>query len=478
MSLLMEAIERVRFRQHLRFVLPEPKIIGVRTQIERQFSDIAAKRPEEFDLAKAWAILLDAKHRGNELWSVDRKTLRHAPWVIFDIRDGVPPLASDKHFAAAYLKRLMESGTAAAVVNLVHGFLYAYPNRLLTFDVFANALPRLLERHPTARCRRLLDCITRFRLLKPEGPSVVWDYVAQEHGAIGELLDRVGIGETLQRGGFGNAVFEAAMDATSGALIANALAAEHTVTRLMDLAKDEGCAERRLRFPSHRAALVESLVLPFAQGAHGEPVRRLIETFVLDHYRDPRIDRSQWHGVSEEAIRVVSGWLVAETLEDFFRLIEHASQGDPTASRHWRYRKAFWSAYLRAGVITEAWIVLASHVDHDARRVLELDRKAYGRFQRGTGEARNHAALMLRIGDLLITDWSHTGKYRVWEAGGRPQESPEMYKSVYTWGGLTRGADLAGVHYHTERGAWQRRLASYIRDRTGIRLNEWEMLPR
>jgi hypothetical protein len=459
-------------------VLPEPRIEGVRTQLERQFADIAATRPEEFDLSKAWAILLDAKRRGNDLRSVDRKTLRHAPWVIFDIRDGLSPLASDKHFAEAYIRRVMESGTAAAVVNLAHGFLYAYPKRLLTFDVFANALPRLLESRPTARCRRLLDCVTRFRLLKPEGPSFVWDYVARERDAVGEVLDRVGIGETLQRGGFGNAVFEEAMDATSRILIADALAAERTVTRLLDLAKEEPFAGARFRFPSHRAALVERLVLPFAQGAHGEPVRRLIETFVLDHYGDPRIDRSQWHGVSEEAIRVVSGWLVAETLEDFFRLIEHTAKGDPTASRHWRYRKAFWSAYLRADAISDAWIVLASHVDDDARKVLDIDRKAYGRFRRGGGVQANHAALMLRIGDLLITDWSHSGSYRAWESSRRPGEIPAMYKPIYTRFDLVRGADFEGAHYGAEAGTWQRRLSGYIDEMTGIRISFRELMPR
>jgi hypothetical protein len=462
----------------MQLVLPESQLASVRTQLERQFADIAAKRPEEFDLSEAWAALLDAKRRGNDLRSLDRKTLRHAPWVIFDVREGLSPLAGDKRFVEAYLKRLTESGTAAALINLAQGFLYAYPTRLLTFDTFASALPRLLERCQTARCKRLLDCVTRHRLLEPEGPATVWDYLAGEHDAVAEMLMRIGLSETLQRGGFGNAVFEGAMAATRRALTVNTLSAENTVTRLFDLAKDETRASGKFRFPAHRAALVESLVLPFAEGARGEIVRQLIETFVLQHYGDPRVDRSQWQGVSEEAIRVVSGWLVAETLEDFFRLIEHTAKGDPMASRHWRYRKAFWSTYLREGVISEAWMVLAEQVDQDARRILDLDRKAYGRFRRGSGEQHNHAALMLRIGDLLIIDWSHNGKYRVWESDRRPEEAPAMYQSMYTWFSLTRGADFEGVHNYTEKGTWQRRLARDILDRTGIRISEREMLPR
>jgi hypothetical protein len=473
----MEEIERAGFGQRKHFTLAEPKLASVRAQLEREFSDITARRPEEFDLSEAWAALLAAKRRANDLWSLNRKTLRHAPWVIFDVREGLSPLAGDKRFAEAYLKRLMHNGSAAAVINLAQGFLYAYPTQLLTFDLFASALPRLLERCQTGRCKRLLDHVARHRLLKPEGPATVWGYLANEFDSVAEMLERIGIGETLQRGGFGNAVFEEAMAATRRVLTRDASSTENTVTRLFDLAKDPTGASGKFRFPRHRVALVESLVLPLAQGAQGEPVRELIETFVLDHYGDPRVDRSQWQGVSEDAIRVVSGWLVAETLGDFFRLIEHTARSDFTARRHWRYRKAFWSAYLRAGVISDAWIVLANHIDDDAQQTLEMDRKAYGRFRRGAGVQANHAALILRIGDLLITDWSHSGKYRAWESGGRSRETPKLYRSAYTRFDLTRGADYEGTHHGTETGTWQRALAEYIRFRTGIRLDPRVMMP-
>ena len=35
-------------------------------------------------------------------------------------------------------------------------------------------------------------------------------------------------------------------------------------------------------------------------------------------------------------------WMVSASLDDFFALIARRAQED-----HWRYRKAFWSAYLK-----------------------------------------------------------------------------------------------------------------------------------
>jgi hypothetical protein len=41
-------------------------------------------------------------------------------------------------------------------------------------------------------------------------------------------------------------------------------------------------------------------------------------------------------------------------LEDFFRVLDETAQDS-----HWKYRKAFWSAYLRRDVIVDAWATSA-----------------------------------------------------------------------------------------------------------------------
>ena len=44
-------------------------------------------------------------------------------------------------------------------------------------------------------------------------------------------------------------------------------------------------------------------------------------------------------------------WLARASLDVFFKLIEeHALEA------HWRYRQAFWLAYLQKGIISDAWL--------------------------------------------------------------------------------------------------------------------------
>lgn len=174
---------------------------------------------------------------------------------------------------------------------------------------------------------------------------------------------------------------------------------------------------------------------------------------------------------------MVLGWLVEDTLDDFFQLLEYTSQGDEVASRHWRFRKAFWSAYLRAGLIQDAWVVLAHEVDEEARHRLNMDRKGYGRFVRGGGFQKNHAVLIMRIGHLVITEWSHSGKFRVWNEGQTGTEPPWFYQPRYTREQLISEASYEGSHGGSEHGTWQRRLASYIHDETGIKFRDAALLP-
>ena len=62
--------------------------------------------------------------------------------------------------------------------------------------------------------------------------------------------------------------------------------------------------------------------------------------------KDPRLTQSGWTSVSPAAKDVMLRWMVSASLEDFFALIARRAQED-----HWRYRKAFWSAYLKRDYI-------------------------------------------------------------------------------------------------------------------------------
>jgi len=85
-------------------------------------------------------------------------------------------------------------------------------------------------------------------------------------------------------------------------------------------------------------------------------------------------------------------------------------------------------------------------------------RDSYGRWR--VRVQRNHAALLLRIGHLVITEWSHSASSV--SGTGRPyqQLAPKLYQRHYTGATLRRDADFDGAHMGAERGSGSRSLPS------------------
>jgi hypothetical protein len=88
--------------------------------------------------------------------------------------------------------------------------------------------------------------------------------------------------------------------------------------------------------------------------------------------------------------------------------------------------------------------------------------KTYAELKKGYNVQNNHSVIIMRIGSLIITEWSHSGKFRAWRFDAR--RCPTLYKSAYSRSELVNGAEFEIAHYS----GWQRRFADYIYDETGV----------
>ncbi len=462
-----------------------PEFSPVRTKHERerlecQLLQVVPKAPPRADLEEVYRALAEACASGGTGLALSKRQLRLAPWVLFENWGTAPALASDGRFMDAFLARLTTDAVGSrAAVNLAQAFLLRYPTELANFEDLRARTKQLLKRGTSPRCRRLCVIVEKFGLLDKNGPERVRQQVAALGGSVEELLQDMQLAGPLSRAGLAAAAFELACTRAN-----HWLGSKRTVPvdlpRLLEFAVVMNGGERELRFsaPSHRQLLPDSILPPFALNSLPAETREMCKAFFLENYKDPRFERGPWQGVSDAAREVMYGWLVEDTLEDFFRLLQHAAKGDLTAQRHWRARRAFWSAYLRAGHICDAWVVLSPRIDHEARRRLRGSEHAYGKLEAGSGVQPNHAVLMLRIDRLVITDWSHNGKYRVWDEGRRHAKPiPVLYRRVYRRADMVNSPDHDGAHHGSENGVWQRHLAGFIRDATGITMTTKELLP-
>ena len=202
-----------------------------------------------------------------------------------------------------------------------------------------------------------------------------------------------------------------------------------------------------------------------------------IKSFLVENYGDPRLGGQGWGsggaahgwvGVSDRARAVIRRWLVKTSIDQFLHIVDEMA-----LEHHWVYRKAFWTAYLKEDYITDAWVVFgpkgAAKAQQSYRLTGDESWRSIGHFERGDGSfEKNHAVLILRIGDIVVVDWSHNGKCWIWKHSN--PDAPAFYKRRYVANALRR-ADFGQVHHYSDQYLWQGKVEQYIRQQTGIEMN-------
>lgn len=271
---------------------------------------------------------------------------------------------------------------------------------------------------------------------------------------------------------FGSAVFRAGLG-----LSAENLRDVQTVHRLMDWSKRMSASLVKTGF---RILYANALLSCWVGHKPADSLKNILIDYFLKQYGDPRFQAHlhyQWDGVSQQAKGVILNWLTGDTLRGFMKLLER------TADDIWQYRQKFWMAYYERGYIDEAWMALGD----DAWRLAP----SVNVFQQGKGCARLEGArdprqsvLLMRIGGLVFTEWSHNGSLRAYRDGS--SDAPSLYQRSYHRENLTASTSLNFhyeddrrpqlPHWHSDKGSWQRTARDFIRRQTNVHLSDSEIL--
>lgn len=298
------------------------------------------------------------------------------------------------------------------------------------------------------------------------GPANLAGQVLDDTRPVREVLREHGLGEWLQTGGYAEAAFAAVL-----VDVPRRLRLSVSEARSLDLIRRTlewgESSSGDMQFPSLRVPVAEAFLLPWLQAAPPKAVERTITAFLLKTFGDPRMQRTRWNGVNESATNVFKRWLTGETLEAFVRVIERVAERD-----HWKYRKAFWMAYYRAGHVLDAWVVLGPEAKIISRQFADLKGHSSELIR---PQLSNHSVLLLRIGNLVVADWSHNGKCRMWREGDL--YAPMLYRTRYEASDLRAATDFEVTHHSSSTGGWQLKIHDHIRDLTGIRLSFSSYMP-
>lgn len=420
-----------------------------------------AVEPSEFELQVEYRKAI-AAIREPSLWSkLSKRSLRTFAWMLFSSPEhDSEGLMDIDDFWKAYSQELAKREYSRGWLTIYYVLMLTYPYHRSGFDEIRQSLSYALRYSVDHKSMTIWGRCEEFDLLEPNGHKALLDYLDVDE-SLDDLYQRAGLTGALATGKLAQLTYLEFLNKTKP-ILASHDRQNHIVEKIL---RESITQQRALKYPSYRVNLIETLLLPFLQQKPRSDVKETIKAFVLGYFKDPRVHSGSWANVNDAAKKVFLSWMVESTLEDFFSLLDYVSRGDETADRHWRYRKAFWKAYLDVEAIDEAWLVLGSYAKSMSNQFLNGG-SSYGAFMRGSGVSSRHSALMLRIGNLVITEWSHSGKYRYWFETS--QYAPKFYLSNYTRNMLVNLPYHEDSHYNSEKGTWQRQLSDSIASHTGI----------
>jgi hypothetical protein len=444
---LRAVVRPVPLRQRLRI---EESAERIRFNVERSIGQI------DYD---SLMLKLRAAARSRSFASVSLRDMRLAASCLFD---GDPCLAADLVFLQLYLDGLRSIRSRIAVKRLIHSYC-------VHFDPGLEAIRRigafLHENIGTIGGRwEWPERHRRHKLFDPiQAPTAVAGVTLRSADPRREL-EIVGLRGQLAASGLAAHVFLSALKSIEGALRRNP--SSEVVDRAISWVRTD---HPPMHFWAHRGAFANALLLPWADREPNGDIRHKIQTFLLDNLNDPRIDGSGWLGISDAAREVIIRWIAQATLEQFLKVV------DRVAPKHqWDYRRAFWNAYIQKGFVDNAWVAFATHGAQVAQQIAnDAEDKLMRRFATLGGAAADQAVLLLSIGDLVIADWSHNGRLRIWRRANAI--APKLSAKSYFAGELRSASDFDAVHLPPD--GWQARTEGYIRKHAGIRLAASEYMP-
>jgi hypothetical protein len=380
------------------------------------------------------------------------RELRRSPNGFFD---GPRPIARDAATREAVLALIAKRQQKSAVLAAIFQFLERFDPGDLDVVRVGQWLDEIVRQWDWSWRERAVE----YELFRAgDAPERLARAVLASDQLPSRVLDDIGLPEAIATGALGEAAFAAACQLT---LRSN----EADVVRLQQRLIGWGHGGSRFGFDRLFPLYVSALLDPWANVEPPEEHRRVIMRELEEYAGDPRIRSAKWNVIKDRApsaYDILLRWLTKLSVYQFFDIV------DRVADRNmWAYRRAFWTAYLEAGHIEQAWVVFGENGARLARLAAKQsgDKSLgyFGKLESGGGRTPDHAALVMRIGSLTIAEWSHNGKYNIWRSGDRT--APKLFEDRYEPDELRFGT-IDGSHSGNEYFSWQQNVARIIRNET------------
>lgn len=363
------------------------------------------------------------------------------------------------------LERALADRRSSSTRALIDGYLIYFPNKRGVIDTLAKTCRELTQEKDGAWRSRS----QRYALFEPAKAieALGATMSADARDAFVSTCADAGLGASPFATRVGQLAFSKGCLKIAGRKQDQAVVAQRNLLNLL---------EREDQFDD-AAAIVRALLEPWVDGSPEPAHRQAITAFLLDRVADPRLypQKQKWVPIrahiadevgadrADEIIGVLRRWLTDAAMRMFFRAIAETTDRPD----QWKQRQEFWLAYLDAGLVTDAWPALGPRARNQIRNVARSqgERLEHGVTQNGPTSS---SSLLLRIGDLTISEWSDNGYCRFWSSSN--PDAPILFKNRYDNGQLRTMQGKSDFEYikHDASGRWRPKFAKFIHGRTGV----------
>ena len=401
-----------------------------------------AQPPKSVDLKKLLQKVKEV-YVGNLPNLFTRREIRNFPFILFHVGNSLALL----RFMLNYIElgKIMTFGRVRSVY-----FNEYKKNDTLVEEVRKRLLVQLQSDNRTAEMNSFLKNAPF--LLEKEGTEDLGKLFLDN--GIGKTLNTIGFPDMLSRSDF---VVVAILDAFNAA---NEKLLDDKMNLLKELVKYPKGHIYREQFPFVIGPLIIEI-----QKSHS-PLRKELMDMIYKNMGDPRGVNERWVHVPLEAKKIYTHWLVENDFTAFFSLIERTASLTDDGDRMWKYRQAFWNAYLDE--IDESRIILGDAARQELYRNNNIKLTNYDILE---GQSWNTSLLAFNIGRYTFIEVSHNGSLRVFANGKAPVKfSPVEQHRRVNYSSITRArCDAKFTHFYTTNGAiWRPKVRDWISQYCGI----------
>jgi len=285
-----------------------------------------------------------------------------------------------------------------------------------------------------------------------------------------ELSDREIFG--ISRSGRISTKFAAKIFEAAALRLSKGNVAEGQVRTFLNLVAPKGVIHESVKL----FAMV-GLIAGLSKRPASDDLVKSVASIVEVNFDDPITSLHTWPAVPEplggavmrkECVDRVIQWRVYRSITLFFNIIERVVSHN--LSHHFPARREFWLNYFNRGAVSDAWVILGSKARTELQALVRDNQEDYQALQWASlsGGASDQCALLMRIGNATVMEFSHSGRCRIW--GQSDEESvPALHAPQYLASELRAHCKPEHMFTHDPYRRWRHKAKKIIEELSGQR---------